>query len=99
MVLVAILQVGSGAYGVPIVEEIQRRTGRRVADAAVYVALRRLEERGLIQSWMSDPTPERGGKARRCVKLTAAGLRNLRESREAMEQMWRGLDPGLKGVK
>lgn len=99
MVLVAILQLTGDVYGVPIVDEIQRRTGRRVGDAAVYVALRRLEQRGLIESWMSEPTPERGGKAKRCVKVTPAGVRAVREAREAMDRMWEGLDPSPRGTR
>ena len=99
MVLVAILQLGGEVYGVPIVDEIHRRTGRKVGDAAVYVALRRLEQRGLVASWMSDPTPERGGKARRCVKVTQAGVRALRDARHAMDQMWKGLDATLRGSR
>ncbi len=100
MVLVAILQVDQGGgdvYGVPIVDEIHRRTGRRVGDAAVYVALRRLEQRGLITSWMSEPTPERGGKAKRCVKVTPAGTRAVRDARHAMDQMWKGLEARPRG--
>lgn len=97
MVLIAILQLSGDVYGVPIVDEIHRRTGRKVADAAVYVALRRLEQRGFITSWMSEPTTERGGKARRCVKISPAGLRALRASRQAMDQMWKGLDASLRG--
>lgn len=92
LVLLAIVHVGEGAYGVPIVEEIERRTERSVSRAAVYVTLRRLEKKGLISSWMSDPVPERGGKPRRCVKLEAAGLDALRESRRVLERMWRGFD-------
>src|SRR5262245_12894877 len=69
----AILHLGDGVYGVPIVDEIQRRTGRTVAPAAVYITLRRLEQKGLLTSWMSESTPERGGKPRRCVKVTGAG--------------------------
>ena len=99
MVLVAILQLSGDVYGVPIVDEIHRRTGRKVADAAVYVALRRLEQRGFITSWMSEPTTERGGKARRCVKMSPAGLRALRASRQAMDQMWKGLDASLRGSR
>ena len=99
MVLVAILQIGGDVYGVPIVDEIHRRTGRRVADAAVYVALRRLEQRGLIESWMSQPSAERGGKARRCVKVTPAGLKSLRDARHAMDQMWKGLDATLRSTR
>ena len=59
MVLLAILHVGDEAYGVPIVEEIERRTGRSASRAAVYVTLRRLEKKGLISSWRSEPTGER----------------------------------------
>jgi DNA-binding PadR family transcriptional regulator len=97
MVLLAILHLGDEVYGVPIVDEIERRTGRSVAPAAVYITLRRLEQKGLLASWMSDPMPERGGKARRCVKVTRAGLEMLRESRQVIDQMWKGLDPGLRG--
>jgi PadR family transcriptional regulator PadR len=99
MVLLAVLHLGDGAYGVPIVDEIQRRTGRSVAPAAVYVALRRLEQKRLASSWMSDPSPERGGKARLCVKVTRAGRRALRESRRALDEMWKGLDPTLRRVR
>jgi PadR family transcriptional regulator, regulatory protein PadR len=93
MVLLATAHLQAEAYGIPIVEEIERRTGRSVARAAVYVTLRRLEEKGLISSWMSDPIPERGGKPRRYVKLTSNGARALREARQVAERMWQGLDP------
>jgi len=99
IVLLAILHLGDGVYGVPIVDEIQRRTGRTVASAAVYVTLRRLEQKGLLTSWMSDSTPERGGKSRRCVKVTGAGLESLRESRKVLDSMWKGLDPKLRGAQ
>lgn len=95
MVLVAILQLKDGegdVYGVPIVEEIERRTGRTVSRSAVYVTLRRLERKGLVSSRMSEPLPERGGKPRRCVEVEPEGLSALQESRRAMEQMWHGLD-------
>jgi len=93
MVLLAIVHLQGEAYGIPIVEEIERRTGRTAARAAVYITLRRLEEKGFVSSWMSDPTPERGGKPRRLVKLTSEGARALREARRTAERMWQGLDP------
>ena len=97
MVLLAIVHLRGEAYGIPIAEEIERRTGRRVARAAVYIALRRLEEKGFVSTWMGDPTPERGGKGRRYVKLEAEGAKALREARRAADRMWQGLDPaGLK---
>ena len=98
-VLLAILQLAAAGegdvYGVAIADEIGRRTGRAVSRVAVYIALRRLEHKGLVNTWMGDPVPERGGKARRCVKVTQTGLSALRESRHAIEGMWRGLDPRL----
>lgn len=99
LVLLAILHLGEDVYGVPIVDEIERRTGRQVAPAAVYITLRRLEQKGLLSSWMSAPTTERGGKARRCVKVTRAGATLLRDSRQAIDRMWQGLDPELKGSR
>jgi len=99
LVLLAILRLAAAGeddvYGVPIVDEIERRTARSVSRVAVYVALRRLEQKGLVRTWMGDPVAERGGKSRRCVKVTRAGVQGLRESRQAMDQMWRGLDPKL----
>ena len=99
LVLLAIAHLREDAYGIPIVEEIERRTGRSVARAAVYVTLRRLEEKGFVSSWMGDPTPERGGKSRRYVKLTASGARALRDAHRASERMWQGLDPASLGAR
>ena len=93
MVLLAIARLRGEAYATPIVEEIERRTGRSVSRAAVYITLRRLEEKGFVSSRMSDPTPERGGKRRRYARLEAEGARALREARHATERMWHGLDP------
>lgn len=101
LVLLAIVRLGADGdvYGVPIVDEIERRTSRSVSRAAVYVTLRRLEQKGLVESWMSEPTDERGGKARRCVRLTRAGAQTLRDSRHAIDRMWSGLDPKLREIR
>jgi len=72
MVLLAVLQLEGDVYGVPVVEEIERRTGRSVSRSAVYVTLRRLEQKGLISSWMSDPMPERVASR---VAWSGCGLR------------------------
>jgi PadR family transcriptional regulator PadR len=93
LVLLAIVHMRGESYGIPIVDEIERRTGRQVARAAVYVTLRRLEEKGYVSSWIGDPTPERGGKGRRYVKIESAGRRALRESRQLADRMWGELDP------
>jgi PadR family transcriptional regulator PadR len=99
LVMLAVIHLQDDVYGVPIVDEIERRTSRKVSHAAVYVTLRRLEEKGLLESWKSEPTAERGGKARRCVKVTREGLALLRESRMALDRMWQGLDANLRRAK
>src|SRR4029079_15795915 len=91
LVLLAIVRLGSGAYGVPIVEELRRHTRRPILRASVYLALRRLEHKGLIRSKLGDPEPRRGGRARRFVELTTAARRELRDSRRTMNSLWQGL--------
>ena len=99
LVMLAVVHLEDDVYGVPIVDEIERRTRRKVSHAAVYVTLRRLEEKGLLESWKSDPTAQRGGKARRCVRVTREGLALLRESRLALDRMWQGLDANVRRTK
>ena len=97
LVLLAILHVRrrdeAGVYGVSIMDEIERRTGRSVSRPAVYVTLRRLERKGLLSSWMGEARPERGGKARRCVAITPTGEALLTECRAVMDRMWGDLAP------
>ena len=88
LVLLAILRLGERTYGVPILEEINTRTGREYLRPSVYIALRRLEAKGLVKSRLGEPTPERGGRAKRFFTLTAAGHRQLEQSRAALMNMW-----------
>src|SRR5689334_9869711 len=83
IVLLAVLRLGDNAYGVPIRREIEKRTGRSLTVGALYRTFDRLEEKGYLNSWFSDPVPERGGRSKRYFKLEALGMRALRESREA----------------
>jgi DNA-binding PadR family transcriptional regulator len=92
MVLLALVRLGEEAYGVPVRDEIERRSGRAVSLAAVYAALDRLETRGHVRSWLSDPLPERGGRARKHFRITPSGAAALRSAREAMARMWKGLE-------
>ena len=96
LVLLAILRLGSEAYGVPIVREIEERTGRTVSRAAVYIALKRLQGKGLVSSRMADPTPERGGRAKRYFRIEQAGIELVRDSRRALVSMWEDLEPILE---
>jgi PadR family transcriptional regulator PadR len=92
-VLLAILQLGGDSYSAPIVMEMEKRSGRDVAPAAVYIALRRLEQRGMVRSTKEEPEPQRGGRGKRIFEVTPAAIGKLRQSRRAMESFWDGLDP------
>ena len=92
MILLAVLQLRDDAYGVTIRAELADRAGRTVAPGALYTALDRLENKGLIASRMSDPTPQRGGRAKRHVTVTAAGREALNRSVQAFERLLDGLD-------
>ena len=91
MVLLAVLQVGDEAYGVTVHEELERRTKRKVARGAIYMTLDRLEKKGLLKSWTTAPTTERGGRAKRCYTVTKPALEALRASRRALASLWQGL--------
>ena len=97
MVLLAAIRLGDDAYGVPIAREIEQRSRREVALGSVYAALDRLEEKGLVTSRLGDPTAARGGRAKRFFRVTAQGLRGIRETRRALVNLWSGL-PELAGI-
>jgi DNA-binding PadR family transcriptional regulator len=90
-VMLALLRFGEDAYGVPISEEIERQTGREVALGSVYAALERLQRKGLVSSHLGEPTAARGGKAKKYFRATSQGLREARETRYALMNLWRGV--------
>jgi DNA-binding PadR family transcriptional regulator len=93
MVLLGVMRLGEEeAYSLSIVDDIRARTGRAVRRSAVYMTLQRLEKKGYVSTYLGTPRSERGGKARRHVKLEAPGLAAVHESRVALEHMWDGLD-------
>jgi PadR family transcriptional regulator PadR len=96
MILLAILRLGDEAYGVPIGSEIESTGGRRVVIAAVYTALDRLERNGLVSSHLGEPTPERGGRAKRFFRVTQQGVRAVKDTQRALVALWNGV-PQLKG--
>jgi DNA-binding PadR family transcriptional regulator len=93
-ILLAILRHGGDSYSVPIVTELEERAGRDVTQAAVFIVLRRLEDKGLLRSRMVDGD-EGAARTRRYFRLTALGMRRLRESRETLFRLWEGLDAAL----
>ena len=90
-VLLAVWRLGETAYGVSVRDELEGRTGRDFAQGAVYVTLVRLEKKGLLRSSRSEPTPVRGGKAKRCFEITAEGIAGLRAVRRSLDRLWDGL--------
>jgi DNA-binding PadR family transcriptional regulator len=92
--MLALLHLDADAYTAPIVEELESRTGRETSVAAVYIVLRRLEEKGLVASELRDPGPE-GGRDRRYFEVTAEGLEKLRHARRAYDALWDGLEGRL----
>jgi PadR family transcriptional regulator, regulatory protein PadR len=96
LILLGILRVGDDAYGVPIAREIESTGRRTVILGAVYAALERLQEMGLVSSTVGDPTPERGGRAKRYFSVTSKGLKAVKDTRRALVAMWTNV-PALKG--
>ena len=96
IVLLAVLRLGENAYGVPIRQEIEKRTGRSLTVGALYRTFDRLEDKGYITSSFSDPIPARGGRSKRYFTIAALGVRALRESRAALTAMWEGLEARVR---
>ena len=92
IVLLALIRLGDNAYGVPIRHDIERRTGRSLSIGALYRTLERLEDKGFVRSKTGEPTPERGGRAKRFFRAEPSGLEALRRTRQALDVMWEGLD-------
>lgn len=90
LILLAVLRLGEMAYAVPIRALIERETGVRVSRGTIYVTLERLERKGYVTSWFSDPRAVRGGKARRCFRLKPPGIAAVKASKHAVDRLARG---------
>jgi PadR family transcriptional regulator PadR len=91
LILLAIVRLGPDSYGVPIVDELRKHTRRPVLRPSVYLALRRLEDKGLVRSRLGEPEARRGGRARRYFDATPTALKLLRESQRTLTSLWSGL--------
>ena len=96
MILLALMRLGDGAYGVPISREIEETSGRIVALATLYATLTRLEKKGLVSARLGEPTAERGGRAKKYFRVTARGLREVRDAQRVFTSLWTGI-PKLEG--
>lgn len=92
VVLLAILRLGDDAYAVTVRDEIRRCTGRDVSRGSIYITLDRLETKGYLKSRLADPTPERGGRAKRYYTLRPRAVDALKECRRQLVALWRGLE-------
>lgn len=92
LILLAVLRLSDGAYGMSVRREIADRTGRDVSIGAVYATLDRLASKGLVTSAMGDSTPERGGRAKRSFHLTGAGIAAVNRTRQELSKMLEGLE-------
>jgi len=95
IVVLALLRLSDHAYGVTVRQEIQVRTGRDVSIGAVYSTLARLEAKGFVDSYLGDPTPERGGRSKRFFRVTAKGLTVVNRTHRALRRMADGIGIGL----
>jgi len=91
MLLLAVIHLGDEAYGVTIMQQLEAYRGRGVAVGSVYAALERLENKNLVESSLGDPTPERGGKAKRYFRITKEGLNQVHETRRVLTRLWKNI--------
>jgi PadR family transcriptional regulator len=96
LILMALLHLGENAYGVTVRREVEERTGRSVSLGAVYATLDRLEKKGYVSSFQGNPTPERGGRAKRFFRIERAGRAALQNSVQIVRKMGNGLKLALE---
>jgi len=96
--MLVLLRLGDDAYGVPIAREMEEQTKREVKLGSVYAALERLEEKGFVVSELGEPTQERGGRSKRYFHITKQGMRQVRETKQTLIKLWRGI-PALEGER
>lgn len=98
LVLIALVRLGPEAYGATIRREIETRAHRSLSISAVYTTLDRLERKGLVRSWIGEPTPQRGGRRRKHFELMPAGARALKAAYESFTDMTAGVERRLKAL-
>jgi PadR family transcriptional regulator PadR len=92
IILLALARLDGSAHGMIVRREIEERLGRNLSIGAVYATLERLEAKGYVSSFTGEPTPERGGRAKRLFRVEAAGKRALEVSEETLRSMTAGLN-------
>src|SRR5678815_40698 len=90
-VLLAVARLGDNAHGLAIRGDVSARTNHDYSVGAIYTTLQRLENKGFVSSWMTDPLPVRGGRSRRQFKISAPGQRALRDAQRMTASVWAGV--------
>src|SRR2546425_12452021 len=98
LLLTAAARLGEDAYGAAIRQEIEQATGHRCSLGALYTTLDRLETKGLLKTWMGEATPQRGGRAKRMVRVTAKGTLAATAFYNAVSRVSRGVPWEAKGA-
>ncbi len=96
-VLLAVMRLGTNAYGVTIRQAVDEATGRTNSIGAIYTTLERLEQKGFVSSRHGEPTAERGGRAKRYFKLEGAGIQALNDAQRTRDLL-RGSLQGAGGL-
>jgi DNA-binding PadR family transcriptional regulator len=91
LLLTAAVRLGDEAYGAAIRHEVEADTGRPCSVGALYTTLDRLEQKALVKTWMIDPTPQRGGRPKRMVRVTTTGVRAATEFYDVVSRASRGV--------
>jgi DNA-binding PadR family transcriptional regulator len=89
LVLLTIASLGEEAYGVSIKENIENKSDRRISIGALHSTITRLEEKGLIKSWLGEPTQERGGRRKRFFEITHQGKISLHHVKDLRDELWK----------
>src|SRR5271170_7707441 len=96
LVLTAAVRLAEDAYGAAIRQEIESATGRRCSIGALYTTLDRLEKKGFLRTWMGEATPQRGGRAKRMVRVNAKGVQAAASFHHAIVRISRGVSWAAK---
>ena len=91
-ILLSVWRLKENAYAVPIQSQIKEVTGKGWGYGALFVMLNRMEKKGLLESYLTDPTPMRGGRSKRIYSLSPFGVKALIKVKEAQESVWAGIE-------
>lgn len=91
IILLTVASLYDEAYGVGIMKEVEERSGRTITISTVHAVLKRLEEKGFLESRYDGATKERGGRRKHLFRVTMAGQKVLSKSRELRNDLWNSI--------